>query len=432
MIADQANPNNTLDILFNVSNNIPWQEKALAAYNITIYDEFPNSVKIWDFNRWNNTPNNTKVQYVCINGTNGTLNIIENNNDLDNGIINFTVDGGLPENCSLFFNVSVTYQPPCASNLSFYNTTYRACDPYWNDSSVYDQSNHYYILNLKPKVMSLNFNWNEGNNLTEEVRWKKPYFNISKTANVSTAEPGDYVNFTITVTNIGNSTIYELRVWDMFPQDFVPISWNSSFGNDRIRIEYWNYYSTSFWRIWNLTVGETVIINITVYVKSSAGNVSGKINENKIGVYTNMYSYEDDSTHYKSTSTNVTVYTPNIKVSKIGKDPTQPGDYATWKITVNNLNLTQDHATLYNISIKDVLPKCFVYNNTINITYYRKDGICSYARFPGPPNGETNASNVVNTTTIGNYTNVTWNLTKILNLSNCSGTMFNDSQLHPN
>ncbi|CEG13099.1 hypothetical protein MSIBF_A3220001 [groundwater metagenome] len=39
MIADQANPNNTLDLWFNVSNNLPWQEATLTAYNIIIYDE---------------------------------------------------------------------------------------------------------------------------------------------------------------------------------------------------------------------------------------------------------------------------------------------------------------------------------------------------------------------------------------------------------
>ncbi len=439
MIADQANPNNTLDLQFNISNNLPWQEATLTAYNITIYDELQNFVKVWDFNRWNNTPNNTKIYYNCNNGSNGTLNIIENYNNLNNGILNFMVDStGLPIDCTLYFNVSVTYAPPCASNAepNYLSNTY--CNPYWNDSSIYNQLNHNYILNLKPTVSAYHFNWKEGNSLDEEVRWKRPYFDVIKAANTSTAEPGDYVNFTINITNTGNSTVYELIVNDTLPTGFVynNSSWTSNTTRDISNIVTLNSTSPSIiWKIWNITVGETITINLKTYVTSQAGNVTGKLNQNKVNVSNRNQSYEDHIFVKKNATANVTVYIPNIKVSKISDGPTEPGDYVIFKITANNLNYTTEHATLYNISIKDVLPKCFVYNNTLNITYSRKQGTtCNYTRFPGPPGGEVNASSVISNTTSGdgNYMNVTWNLTKISNLSQCDPTNFNDSQLHPN
>jgi len=465
MIADQANPNNTIDLQFNVSNNLPWQEATLTAYNVTIYDELQNFVKVWDFNRWNNTPNNTNIQYICTNGTNGTLNIIENNNNLDEGILNFTVDSqGLMKNCSLLFNVSVTYAPPCASNASPNYSEQNYCNPYWNNASIYDQTNHNYILNLNPRVKAHFFDWTEGNNLTEEVRWKKPYFNVTKTANTSQAEPGDYVNFTINITNTGNSTIYELTVDDTLPTGFEYISYSTISNTSRDISNIVTLNSTSpkiIWKIWNLSVNERITINLTVYVRSGAGSATGEVNTNRVNVSNRNESYEDNIYVQKNATTDVTVYEPNLVLTKT-TNATKAEPDETVRFCLNISNPSQANAL--NLVIQDSLPKYWNYNDTTTIYYYRGEStILGISLGPANYSHTWNELNTTITGNAGNGQNITWNLSLYTdqtttacylggiyqgtsstssdgdcnsvgscNSSSCTPRVFNDTQLAPN
>ncbi|MGL4669595.1 MAG: DUF7507 domain-containing protein, partial [Methanobacteriaceae archaeon] len=88
---------------------------------------------------------------------------------------------------------------------------------------------------------------------------------VNKSANTSTVNIGDNVNFTINVTNKGVNNATGVVVTDPLPIGLSYVSYVASKGTYDP--------NTGIWTIGNLNVGETVYLNITAYVNKSSTTI---------------------------------------------------------------------------------------------------------------------------------------------------------------
>ncbi len=179
-----------------------------------------------------------------------------------------------------------------------------------------------------------------------------PYvkLDIVKDSNASYVKVGEYIEFTITVTNNGKSNATNVRIEDKLEDAF---GYNSSSEHSG------RVGNLVYWEIANITAGESVKVSVVV-------------NATKEGTYTNNATVISDENSTESNATKVIVIADVIildvtKVANISE--VKVGDNIKFTITISNIGT--DDAT--DVVITDVLGEEFgyvessnngVYNNT--------------------------------------------------------------------
>ena len=167
---------------------------------------------------------------------------------------------------------------------------------------------------------------------------------VTKSANSSVVNMGDFVKWTITVSNNGPDNATGVTVNDLLPKSLI---WR----NDDSKGNY--NRNTGVWNIGALNKGSSVSLNIITMVNAT-GNIV-----NEASVYGNEYDW-NESNNYASEKIKVKAACDLSVVKVVSDDVVNYTDVVKWTITVSNNG--PDNAT--GVKIFDTLPNGFVYLNS--------------------------------------------------------------------
>lgn len=174
-----------------------------------------------------------------------------------------------------------------------------------------------------------------------EVTVTAPIMDVSKCADVTTADPGDEITYTIDYENSGTGTATNVEIVDTIPADTTVVSatptWTSSSGDK---------YT---WEIGDVAGGASG--KITLVVKVDVGTEDGTVLTNWVSLY-----YEDANGNPYPTETDrvdITVTAPIMTIKKTADVTTaDPGDEITYTLAYENKG-TGEATDVY---IKDTIP----------------------------------------------------------------------------
>ncbi|MCR9016836.1 DUF7507 domain-containing protein [Aquiflexum gelatinilyticum] len=163
---------------------------------------------------------------------------------------------------------------------------------------------------------------------------------VSKEVSVASASPGDMVEYTIEVTNIGDFDAKDLVITDTIPDGLMPLS-----ASNQGIIE----DNTVTWNIPTIPTGETLTLTVSVMVTLEEGSI---INE----VQVTGSNFED----VEAASPALTLNQVDLQLSKeVSANVVAKGSTFLYKLTVENISDTK--ATL--VVLTDTLPEGVKYKN---------------------------------------------------------------------
>ncbi|PKP59994.1 MAG: hypothetical protein CVT89_00580, partial [Candidatus Altiarchaeales archaeon HGW-Altiarchaeales-2] len=405
---------------------------------VEILAQTPNVYKVL------NSSNNSGIADY---GNNVTLTIKVQNPSQGNMVIKSITDI-IPEN---FTFVTSDYSQNCT-----YNSATRILNCTLNinrlPGSIFNFS---YIIsptsNVSEGIYQLNM-WDKANVTTADACGKEtttpsvyspdileiraPHLVISKSANISSLEPGNYVNYTITIENIqtgSKGTAHNITVKDEIPIQFEFISASAAKGGNSLAVNH-DCSSSNNLCTFNISVAlapqEVVTMRIKVLAKSVLTDTSTDNYANVTGKY-------GDNSQMNTTNTtppaHVTILaSPILTITKQEQSSTaEPGQPFSYTIKVSN----NYNTTAYNVTVYDNIPgNCTYISNSsspsadrswnISNTYYWNKSQLS------PHNDWTITLTIKcnsNVTTVNNTVNVSYSdgYQYINNQSNSTGT-YND------
>ncbi|UCE37406.1 MAG: DUF11 domain-containing protein [Thermoplasmata archaeon] len=212
-------------------------------------------------------------------------------------------------------------------------------------------------------IVTLNYDDANGNPQDEEtdsvnVSVTAPDMTISKSADVSYADPGDEITYNITYENTGSGVAAQVWIVDTIPSYTTYVSSSPA---------YTSVSGDSYtWHFTNVSQGTYYI---TLKVKVDVGTVPGTILINNVTLdYTDAngnqpYDTEDDSA-------TVTVTAPDITLSKEADVTTaDPGDIITYNITYSN----NGNGLAAHVWINDTIPTDTTFVSS-SVNYTAKSG----------------------------------------------------------
>ena len=193
-------------------------------------------------------------------------------------------------------------------------------------------------------VSAKQYDYNKSNNFDDERINVDPASDLSimKSVNVSSANYGDLVKWTLVISNNGPSPATGVYVVDTLPRGFEYVSSNLPRGS----------YSNGKITVGNLDVGEVLTYDIITRV-----NVTGTF-VNVANITGNEYDY--DLSNNEANKSILIKPASDLEVSKVVND-SQPNyeKSITWTITVKNNG--PDTAT--NVKVVDMLPESLIWQN---------------------------------------------------------------------
>ncbi len=278
-----------------------------------------------------------------------------------------------------------------------------------------------------------------------DVRVREPRISLSKSFNVATTDAGDVLTVTVTATNTGNATAYNLRVLDNLvgtkmtflnsvsgtdPPDNIdtttlganePIfSWNSS--NPNYAIPAGGSVSFTFPVSVDVSVEPDEVLSNTLQAswqslpgQSTALNSSGLIGANgstmgmRNGSVPNAGDPIDD---YETTATTTVTVKPTAITKVHASDTYSPDDNVRiGDIVQYELHLTLPEGTTPGVTLTDVLPQGLQYESTVSIN---GDTTAPYTSV-SPFTYSSNSGPTVSGNAATGPTTVTWNLGTVVN-----------------
>ena len=177
-----------------------------------------------------------------------------------------------------------------------------------------------------------------------------PSYDVSKTVDKTTANPGDTINYTITVKNTGNTDLTDVKVVDKLPTYYsqateqvdAPSTITGSIVKD------------GQLTIAKLPVNTTATIKISYQIKSADELTCGTTTiKNIVTSTTNEDQTEDDSTNNEVTTVVEKICEYSYDLAKsVDKTTANPGDTLTYTLIFKNTG----QLDLTNVVIKDELP----------------------------------------------------------------------------
>jgi uncharacterized repeat protein (TIGR01451 family) len=227
----------------------------------------------------------------------------------------------------------------------------------WYFASVAGKSSGTITLVVKVKVatpdetllrneVTLDYNDANGNPYPQEsdsadVTVTAPIFTFSKVADVSTADPGDDITYTLAYKNTGTGEATDVKITDTIPADTTLKSTDPAYTS-----------SSGDTYVWELgSVGAGVEGTITIVVTVDAFTPDGTLLRN-----TATLDYSDANGNpypQMSDSADVTVTAPIMTIEKIADVSTaDPGDEITYTLTYKNTGT----GLASNVVVEDTIP----------------------------------------------------------------------------
>jgi len=167
---------------------------------------------------------------------------------------------------------------------------------------------------------------------------------VVKTVNVTTVNMGDFVKWTITVTNNGPDVATRVIANDLLPKSLI---WDSDDSNGKYNHE------TGVWNIGTLNNGKSATLHITCKV-----NATGTI-ENEVSVSGQQYDW-NKSNNQDSDKIKVNPACDLAIVKVVSESVVNYTDVVKWTLTVTNYGPNAASG----VKIYDTLPNGFIYLNS--------------------------------------------------------------------
>ena len=179
----------------------------------------------------------------------------------------------------------------------------------------------------------------------------KPEISVTKKANAPTVFAGEFISYTIGVTNTGTAPAGNVTVTDQLPTGTFFISADNSVTHNAGLVT---------WTLGTINPGVTRILNLVVQVGLTVPNGTVIIN----GVRVLSPDISTPALNLPDPDNVVTVVSlPQLTVSKLAASPkVNPGNNITYTITVSNLGT----AGAQNVKVTDVLPAGTVFVSASN------------------------------------------------------------------
>lgn len=177
-----------------------------------------------------------------------------------------------------------------------------------------------------------------------------PGYDVEKTVDNTTANPGDTLTYTITATNTGKVDLTNLKINDQLPAYYSKVTVNSSVP---VGSNVSGSFETGSVTIDKLPVGQTATFTISYTLRDKTGFACGETT-----ITNNVTSSSDQSneTNLNNNSAMTTVTRtciPGFDVEKtVDKTTANPGDTLIYTITARNTGETP----LANVQVRDTLP----------------------------------------------------------------------------
>ena len=251
-------------------------------------------------------------------------------------------------------------------------------------------------LNNTVEVTSDTYDPNlDNNNASNSTRvLPEADLSVNKTVSSASVHNGSYVNWTITVVNLGPDVAVNVTVGDVLPRELVDarVVGGSGVGS----------FENNVWTIGNMTKGQTLVLIIETKV-----NVTNKTIVNNV----NVTSKTDDPNPDNNNASNSTVVPPeaDLEIIKLVSNKTaHKGDVITWTIVVTNLGPD----TAVNVVVNEVISKDLInikFINDYNGTYDSRKNIWTIGNLAKGESSTLIFESEINTTnkTIPNVVNVT-------------------------
>ena len=192
---------------------------------------------------------------------------------------------------------------------------------------------------------------NNNNEVTTTVnRECLPSYDVAKSVDKTTANPGDTINYTITVKNTGSVELTNVKVVDKLPAYYSEAKEQVSSQNGSTG----SIVKDGAITFNKLNVGETATIKISYKVKAESDLACGETKiTNKVTSTTDQDETEDSNDNNEVTTTVNRDCTPGYDVIKtVDKTTASAGDKLTYTITVKNTG----NVELTNVKVTDELP----------------------------------------------------------------------------
>lgn len=213
------------------------------------------------------------------------------------------------------------------------------------------------------------------------VEEKNPILQITKDVNVEFANPGDIVDYTVVVTNVGDATAINVILTDVLPEGLT----------------YPEGGTTKTFSLGDIDPGDSVTQTYDAVVGEST----------EAGDYVNTATAEADNHDPVSDDATVEVRipivegetTPELEITKeVDVEFANPGDTISYTVVVKNIG----DGDAINVILTDTLPDGFVFDGTDEVVKVWQLGDMA----PGDSKTITYAVNVKNDVTAGLYENL--------------------------
>ena len=229
---------------------------------------------------------------------------------------------------------------------------------------------------------------NTNNSATRPVTIQRADISVTKVVDNATANVGENVTFTVSVSNAGPDAASSLVVNDLLPSGFTLVSSNASTGS---------YNSTTgVWTIGGLANGATTTLTVTGTVLSL-----GDYNNN--AVVANSDQVDDDKSN-NSAAIEVVPPQTDLSISKaVNASNPNVGDQVTFTVLITNNG--PDPANATNVEVTDVLPSGYTLVSTTDSqgSYNSTTGLWDVGTLANGASATLTMTATVNAS--GNFTN---------------------------
>ncbi|MCK9150582.1 DUF11 domain-containing protein [Methanobacterium alcaliphilum] len=279
------------------------------------------------------------------------------------------------------------------------------------NATVLNSTSNSWLTPLKVNTVSLDWDENEGSPATDTLNLNivEPSLVVTKTMTPDTVLAGNYVNIRFDITNVGNSTAFDLIVKDILDGNIFDLTTVTEL-NTPTGFTYAFTSPSVTYTGGSLANGSSIFFTFTAKIRPDVAN--GVNHENTVNVTScsiplttnpnnERRSYENNSSDILNILTSADIYV----LKSGGPDPVVPGRNVTYSIVVGNVGPSDaQDVTLVDVVPGVVLSPMFSLDGGVSWSLWSGSYTWSGAFVPGASRTVL-ITGVVNPSTLSSFTN---------------------------